>query len=233
MVSHTPSAVDDATADITVSLLLNCSRNILAGHDNVRAGRWKYGVRMGTDIQNKVLGIVGAGGIGRTVAKRMAGFDMKKIQYYNRTRLSDKVEKQYGLVYVDFDTLLKTSDIISVHCPLNEETYHLLSYKEFAAMKDNVIIINTSRGKVVHEIALVNALERGKVLSAGLDVFEEEPKISPGLLSHPRCVLLPHMGTFTNESSYKMEKLVLDNMISAIEHQTLLTPVVEHRKFFK
>lgn len=99
-------------------------------------------------------------------------------------------------------------------------------------MKDNVILVNTARGKVINEAALVNALERGKVLAAGLDVFEDEPKISPGLLSHPRSVLLPHIGTFTNESQYKMEKLVLDNMVAALENNTLLTPVSEHKHFF-
>jgi D-3-phosphoglycerate dehydrogenase len=137
------------------------------------------------------------------------------------------------LTYADFETLLQTSDIISVHCPLNQATTHLIDYKEFAMMKDNVILVNTARGKVINEAALVNALERGKVLSAGLDVFEDEPQVSAGLLSHPRSVLLPHIGTFTNESQYKMEKLVLDNMIAALENDTLITPVPEHKKFFQ
>ncbi|RCH87044.1 hypothetical protein CU098_009486, partial [Rhizopus stolonifer] len=202
MVSHTPLAVDDATADIAAILILNCCRNVMAASENLRQGRWRNGVRMGIDPQNKVLGIIGAGGIGRTLAKRMSGFDLKKVQYYNRSRLSEELEKEYNLHYVDFETLLKTSDIISVHCPLNASTTHLISYKEFTLMKDNVIIVNTARGKVINEAALVNALERGKVLSAGLDVFEEEPKVSPGLLAHPRSVLLPHIGTFTNEKEY-------------------------------
>jgi D-3-phosphoglycerate dehydrogenase len=100
-------------------------------------------------------------------------------------------------------------------------------------MKESVIIVNTARGKVINETALVGALERGQVLAAGLDVFEEEPKISPGLLSHPRCVLLPHIGTFTNESMYKMEKLMVDNLVAALEHDTLITPVPEHKHFFE
>ncbi|KAG2234909.1 D-isomer specific 2-hydroxyacid dehydrogenase [Thamnidium elegans] len=233
MVSHTPIAVDDATADIAAILILNCHRNVLAASENLRQGRWRNGVRMGVDPQGKVLGVLGAGGIGRTLAKRMFGFDLKKIQYYNRSRLSEELEKEYHLQYVDFETLLKTSDIISVHCPLNASTTHLISYKEFAMMKDNVIVVNTARGKVINEAALVNALERGKVLAAGLDVFEQEPKISAGLLSHPRSVLLPHIGTFTNESQYKMERLVLDNMVAALEQDTLLTPVPEHKHFFK
>ncbi|KAK4513256.1 uncharacterized protein ATC70_011824 [Mucor velutinosus] len=231
MVSHTPMAVDDATADIAAILILNCCRNVLAASENLRQGRWRNGVRMGVDPQGKVLGILGAGGIGRTLAKRMSGFDLAKVQYHNRSRLDPELEQ--GMEYVDFETLLKTSDIISVHCPLNANTTHLINYREFTLMKDGVIIVNTARGKVINEAALVNALERGKVLSAGLDVFEEEPKISPGLLAHPRCVLLPHIGTFTNGSQYKMEKLVLDNLVAALEQDTLLTPVPEHKQFFK
>lgn len=231
MVSHTPVAVDDATADIAAILILACCRNIIAASDNLRQGRWRNGVRMGTDPEGKTLGVLGAGGIGRTLAKRMSGFDLKKIQYYNRNRLPKELEGD--MEYVDFDTLLKTSDIISVHCPLNAATTHLLSFREFAMMKQNVIIVNTARGKVINETALVNALERGQVLAAGLDVFEEEPKVSPGLLAHPRCVLLPHIGTFTNESQYKMEKLVLDNLVAALDKDTLLTPVPEHKKFFQ
>ncbi|OBZ87339.1 putative 2-hydroxyacid dehydrogenase UNK4.10 [Choanephora cucurbitarum] len=232
MVSHTPFAVDDATADIAAILILNCCRNVLAASDNLRQGRWRNGLRMGIDPQGKTLGIIGAGGIGRTLAKRMSGFDLAKIQYYNRHRLPEELEKESNLHYVDFETLLKTSDIISVHCPLNANTTHLINYKEFTLMKDNVIIVNTARGKVINEAALVNALERGKVLSAGLDVYEQEPKISAGLLAHPRSVLLPHIGTFTNESQYKMEKLALDNVLAALEKDTLLTPVAEHKSFF-
>jgi D-3-phosphoglycerate dehydrogenase len=233
MVSHTPLAVDDATADIAALLILACCRNMMQAADNLRQGRWRNGVRMGIDPQGKVLGVLGAGGIGRTLAKRMSGFDLARTQYYNRHRLPEDIENEYGLTYVDFETLLKTSDIISVHCPLNAATTHLLNYREFSLMKTGVVLVNTARGKVINEAALVNALERGKVLAAGLDVFEEEPKVSAGLLSHPRCVLLPHIGTFTNESQYKMEKLVLDNMVAALEQDTLLTPVPEHKAFFQ
>ncbi len=107
------------------------------------------------------------------------------------------------MTYVDFETLLNTSDIISVHCPHTPQTTHLLDYKEFTMMKKGVIIVNTARGKIINEGALVKALERGQVLAAGLDVFEQEPVVHPGLLSHPRCILLPHIGTFTAESQYK------------------------------
>ncbi|KAG0784036.1 hypothetical protein G6F16_009273 [Rhizopus arrhizus] len=212
-VSHTPMAVDDGTADIAVILILACCRNMIAARDNLRKGRFRHGLSMGTDVQGKVLGIIGAGGIGKTLAKRMAGFDLKQIQYYNRNRLHKE-------------------DIISIHCPHTAQTTHLIDYKEFTYMKKDVIIVNTARGKVINEAALVKALERGQVLAAGLDVFEEEPKVHPGLLTHPRSVLLPHIGTFTRQSQHKMEKLVLDNLVAALEHDTLLTPVPEHRKYF-
>ncbi|KAG0743339.1 hypothetical protein G6F23_006099 [Rhizopus arrhizus] len=195
-VSHTPMAVDDATADVAAILILACCRNVIAASDNLRLGRFRNGLTMGTDPQGKVLGIIGAGGIGRTLAKRMSGFDLKKIQYYNRHRLSKEVEEKYNMTYVDFETLLNTSDIISVHCPHTPQTTHLLDYKEFTMMKKGVIIVNTARGKIINEGALVKALERGQVLAAGLDVFEQEPVVHPGLLSHPRCVLLPHIARF-------------------------------------
>lgn len=143
------------------------------------------------------------------------------------------MEKQYNVTYVDFETLLKTSDIISVSVPLNKATTHLLSFREFALMKRGVVVVNTARGKVINETALVQALETGKVLSAGLDVYEDEPKVHPGLLTHPRSVLLPHIGTYTNESQTKMEDLVMDNLVSALTKNTLITPVPEHRHFFK
>ncbi|KAI7899007.1 uncharacterized protein BX663DRAFT_442027 [Cokeromyces recurvatus] len=233
MVSHTPIVVNEATADIAALLILMCCRNALAASDNLRRGYWHHGVRMGIDPEGKTLGIIGAGGIGCTLAKRMAAFDMK-IQYHNRHRLPIEKEKELNLTYVDqLETLLRTSDIISVHCPHDPATTtHLLSYHEFGLMKEGAIVINTARGKVIHEAALVMALERGQVLAAGLDVFEDEPQISPGLLAHPRCVLLPHIGTYTNETQYKMEKLVLDNLIAALENNTLITPVPEHKPFF-
>ncbi|KAI8337618.1 D-isomer specific 2-hydroxyacid dehydrogenase [Chlamydoabsidia padenii] len=232
MVSHTPSAVDNATADIAATLILNCCRNAYQAEHNLRQGRFRHGVSMGIDPEGKILGILGLGGIGKTIAKRMSGFEMNMI-YHNRTRLSTEVEKQLNVTYVDFETLLKTSDIISVSVPLNKATTHLLSFREFAMMKKGVVVVNTARGKVINETALVQALESGKVLSAGLDVYEEEPKVHPGLLTHPRSVLLPHIGTFTNESQKKMEDLVLDNLVSALTKNTLITPVPEHRSFFQ
>ncbi|KAI8146007.1 D-isomer specific 2-hydroxyacid dehydrogenase [Fennellomyces sp. T-0311] len=232
-VSNTPAAVDAATADIAVILILSTFRNTTQSEKNLREGRWKHGVALGNDPEEKVLGILGMGGIGKAVAKRMAGFDMK-IQYHNRTRLTPEVEKQYNATYVDFDTLLRTSDCIYVSVPLNKATYHLLDAPQFAIMKDGAIVVNTARGKVINEAAMVGALETGKLAAVGLDVFEGEPDvIHPGLLTHPRSVLLPHIGTGTKETMYKMEVVCLNNFEAALVSNTLVNPIPEHKKFFQ
>lgn len=145
------------------------------------------------------------GGIGREVATRARAFGMK-IQYHNRSKLDLSLEK--GAEYVSFEELMKTSDVISLNCSLRAETVGIVGKKEFALMKKGVVIINTARGKLIDEAALVDALEEGKVFSAGLDVYEEEPKINEGLLSNPNVVLLPHIGTATKET--QVYPLLLD-----------------------
>ncbi|KAI9479548.1 D-isomer specific 2-hydroxyacid dehydrogenase [Zychaea mexicana] len=232
-VSNTPTAVDAATADVACLLILSAFRNSTQAERNLREGRWRHGVTMGNDPEGKTLGILGLGGIGKAVAKRMAGFDMK-IQYHNRTRQSPEVEKQYNATYVDFETLLRTSDCIFVSIPLNKATYHLLDSPQFTMMKDGVVIVNTARGKVINESALVNALENGKVSAVGLDVFEGEPKvIHPGLLAHPRSVLLPHIGTYSQETMYKMDVVCLQNFEAALTSNTLVNPIPEHKHLFQ
>ncbi|KAI9264400.1 D-isomer specific 2-hydroxyacid dehydrogenase [Phascolomyces articulosus] len=232
-VSNTPSAVDAATADIACTLILSAFRNSSQAERNLREGRWRHGVSLGHDPEGKTLGILGLGGIGKAVAKRMHGFDMK-IQYHNRSRQSPEVEDQYHATYVDFETLLKTSDCIYVSVPLSKATYHLLDSPQFAMMKQGVVIVNTARGKIIHERALVNALETGKVSAVGLDVFEGEPDvIHPGLLAHPHCTLLPHIGTYSQETMYKMELLCLQNFDAALTKDTLVTPIPEHKHFFQ
>ncbi|KAG2178482.1 hypothetical protein INT44_001634 [Umbelopsis vinacea] len=230
-VSNTPGAVDTATADIAMILLLNACRNITQSEKNLKEGRWNAGIFMGTNPEGKKLGILGMGGIGKAIAQRAYGFEMQ-IQYHNRSRLPEEVEEKYHATYVDFETLLKTSDIISVSVPLSKETTHLLAAREFAKCKDGVIIVNTARGKVIDEAALVKALESGKVSAVGLDVFEEEPKIHPGLLTHPRATLLPHVGTNTLETELMMEQLTLKNTEASLTTDKLLTPIPEHKQYF-
>jgi D-3-phosphoglycerate dehydrogenase len=149
-----------------------------------------------------------------------------KIQYYNRKRLSPAQEKVAGdAKYVSFDELLATSDVISLNLPLNPQTRHIISHAEFAKMKDGVVIVNTARGAVMDEAALAEALESGKVASAGLDVYEDEPEIHPGLMKNENVLLVPHMGTHTYETQKSMEILVIDNIRSAITKGELLTSV--------
>jgi len=224
-VSSTPKAVNNATADIAIFLLLGALRRIHSPYTAVRNSQWRgSSFQLGYDPQHKVLGILGMGGIGREVATRARAFGMK-IQYYNRSQLSPDLEQ--GAKYVSFEELLKTSDVLSLNCSLRKETIGIIGKKEFEIMKKGVIIINTARGKLIDEAALVAALDSGKVFSAGLDVYEEEPKINEGLLKNPNVVLLPHIGTATMETQRDMELLVLENMKTAVTEGQLVTQVSE------
>lgn len=224
-VSSTPVAVNGATADIAIFLLLGALRRIHNPYAALRAGKWRGpDFQLGYDPKNKLLGILGMGGIGQEVAIRAHAFGMK-IQYYNRSRLSP--EKEQGASYVTFEELIKTSDVLSLNLSLNKETTGIIGKKEFGMMKKGVVIVNTARGKLIDEGALVAALEEGKVFSAGLDVYEEEPKIHEGLMNNPNVVLLPHIGTGTMETQKDMELLVLDNIKSALETGALITQVPE------
>jgi len=224
-VSSTPVAVNNATADIAIFLMLGALRRVHIPYTAIRSSKWRGpSPQLGYDPQQKILGILGMGGIGREVATRARAFGMS-IQYYNRTRLAPELEK--GAKYVSFEELMKTSDVISLNCSLRKETVGIIGRKEFAMMKEGVVVVNTARGKLVDEQALVDALEEGKVFSAGLDVYEEEPKVHEGLLNNPNVVLLPHIGTATKETQRNMELLVLENMKSAVEKGTLVTQVPE------
>ncbi|KAK3323400.1 D-isomer specific 2-hydroxyacid dehydrogenase [Cercophora scortea] len=227
-VSNTPSAVDDATADMAMFLLLGALRNLAVGMASLRAGQWRGATppALGHDPQGKVLGILGMGGIGRNMAKKALAFGMK-IRYSNRTRLDPSVEKEIEAEYVDFKTLLAESDVLSLNLPLNSNTRRIISSNEFAAMKKGITIVNTARGGVMDEAALVEALSSGQVNSVGLDVYEEEPKIHPGLLENPRVLLVPHMGTYTVETHQKMEEWAISNVAMALESRQLRSIVPE------
>jgi len=227
-VSSTPIAVNEATADVAIFLMLGALRRITIPFQAVRQGQWRgktFG--LGHDPKGKILGILGMGGIGQAVATRAKAFGMT-IQYHNRNPLP-KHEAQ-GAEYVSFDELLATSDVLSLNLALNKSTRHIISAAEFAKMKDGIIIVNTARGPIIDEAALVQALKDGKVFSAGLDVFEEEPKIHPGLIEDERVVLLPHVGTATWETQKDMELLVLENLKAAAQGKELLTLVPEQKR---
>ncbi|PMD48690.1 hypothetical protein L207DRAFT_14450 [Hyaloscypha variabilis F] len=227
-VSNVPTAVDDATADTNMFLILGALRGFNTSMMALRNGHWKGSPPppLGHDPQGKVLGILGMGGIGRNLKKKAEAFGMT-VQYYNRSKLSEELSG--GAKYVSFEELLKTSDILSLNLPLNKQTRHIISTKEFEQMKKGVVIINTARGAVMDEAALVVALEKGQVWSCGLDVFEEEPKVHSGLIANPHVMLVPHMGTWTVETQTKMEIWCIDNVRSAIEKGKLMSPVGEQK----
>ncbi|OAT10562.1 D-3-phosphoglycerate dehydrogenase [Blastomyces gilchristii SLH14081] len=226
-VSSTPVAVAPATADVAIFLMIGALRQLWTPLSAVRAGEWRGETVLGNDPQGKVLGILGMGGIGKEVAHRAKAFGMKVI-YHNRKRADPEPE---GTEYVTFDALLSRSDVISINCTLTDQTRHIIREREFAKMKTGVVIVNTARGAVIDEKALVEALGT-KVASVGLDVYEHEPKIEPVLREHPRAFLLPHIGTFTRETQKKMEELVLRNLRSCLEHDILITMVPEQRMVF-
>jgi len=205
--------------------MLGALRRIHNPYTAIRNKQWRGpSPQLGKDPQGKLLGILGMGGIGREVASRARAFGMK-IQYHNRTRLPSELEQ--GAKYVSFEELVRTSEVFSLNCSLRKETVGIIGRKELEEMREGVVIINTARGKLIDEQALVDALESERVWSVGLDVFEEEPVVNEGLIRNPNTVLLPHIGTATVETQRNMELLVLENIRSALETGELVTQVPE------
>ncbi|KAF9163638.1 hypothetical protein DFQ26_002294 [Actinomortierella ambigua] len=223
-VTNTPGVVSDATADTAMFLILGCLRRFSEGQTLLRQGKFMERLPRANDLAAKTIGIIGLGGIGKAIAKRANAFGML-VQYYNRRRLDIRDEAKWNVRYAAYDTLLRESDVIVVCVPLTESTRHLLSTAQFEKMKDGVVVINISRGPTIDEAALVAALDSGKVASAGLDVFEFEPRVSEGLLSHPRCTLVPHMGTHTVESTKDMENMAMRNIKKFLLHGEAISPV--------
>lgn len=218
-VVNTPDVLTGASADFTWALLLAAARRVVEGDAMVRAGRfvgWSPELLLGTEVHGKTLGIIGAGRIGQAVAKRALGFDMP-VLYHNRRRLPESVEKELKMTYVDLPTLLKEADFISLHCPLTPETRHLIGAQEFALMKPTAVLINTSRGPVIDEAALVRALKEGQIAAAGLDVFEQEPELHPGLAELPNVVLAPHIASASVETRLKMVDLVAGDVLAVLQ----------------
>lgn len=216
-VSNTPGVLTDTSADLAFTLLMAVSRRIVEADAYLRSGEWggwgplQY---LGPDIHGAVLGIVGLGRIGKAVAKRAKGFGMT-IKYWNRTRLSDEEEQREEMEYLPLDELLKFADYVSLHVAFAPETTHLISDREFRLMKPTSVLINTSRGAVVDEKALVRALKDGKIWGAGLDVFENEPSIEEELLTMKNVVLLPHLGSASFATRTKMGMMALENILAA------------------
>lgn len=222
-VTNTPGVLTETSADLAFTLLVSTARRIVEGDNFLRTGKWNgWGPLqyLGSDIYGATLGIIGLGRIGKAVAKRANGFDMK-IVYWNRTRLSEEEEKELGLSYLPFEEVLKQSDYLSVNIAYNEHTFHIIGEKEFKLMKESSIIINTARGPVIDEKALVKALQNKEIAGAGLDVYEEEPKVEPELMEMDNCVLLPHLASATIETRTKMGMIAIDNLLAKFNDQPL------------
>jgi glyoxylate reductase len=220
-VTNTPEVLTDATADLAWALLLAAARRIVEADKFVRSGEyWKTGtgwhplMMLGYHVTGKTLGIIGMGRIGQAVARRAKGFGMR-ILYYQRHRLPEELERELGAQYVDLETLLRESDFVTIHVPLTRETCHMIGERELKMMKRTAVLVNTARGAVIDEVALVRALKEGWIAAAGLDVFEREP-IPP---DHPltkleNVVLAPHIGSATYETRAAMAELVARNLIA-------------------
>jgi glyoxylate reductase len=218
MVTNTPGVLDDATADFAFTLLMSAARRVVEADNFTRSGGfrgWAIDMMLGQDVFGATLGIVGVGRIGRGVAHRAKGFNMR-VLYYDPQPLPREAEEQLGATRVDLNRLIAESDFISVHVPLTQETLHLLSTAQFNAMKRTAILVNTSRGPVVDEAALVEALNARKLAGAGLDVYEREPAVHPGLLSMPNVVLAPHIASATVRTRSEMSAMAARNMATAV-----------------
>lgn len=216
LVTNIPDVVTDSTAELTMGLMVDVMRRISETDRLLRRGdssSWGMLNNLGRVLYGKELGIVGMGRIGRAVAKRASAFGMR-ISYYNRKRLDPIIEMELDVAYKRLDDLLKAADVLSIHTPLTNETKHLIGERELSIMKPGAYLINTARGAVIDEKALVNRLAEGKLAGAGLDVYEGEPHISPGLLKMDNVVLTPHIGTNTIETSLHMTKESAQNIIN-------------------
>ncbi len=251
-VTNTPDVLTDATADLTWALILSVTRRLIEADSFLRSGKfagWDFDMLLGTGLTGKTLGLIGYGRIGKAVARRATGFGMK-VNYCGRDDIAYRDDPQYNAHMIarqsatsplnqsarmdglaarrmTFNQLIEISDVISLHVPLATTTHRLINAATFARMKPTVFLINTARGSIIDEAALVEALQQGQIAGAGLDVFEHEPKVSEPLLVMPNVVLLPHIGSATRETRTAMAMLAVENVIDALsgrEPRTVVRP---------
>ncbi|GAB4512764.1 MAG: D-glycerate dehydrogenase [Sulfuricaulis sp.] len=218
MATNTPGVLDDSTADFTWALILATARRVTEAEQYLRAGQWsgwKLKQFLGVDVHHATLGILGMGRIGQAVARRARGFDMN-VLYHNSRRLSAEVEKSCHAAYVSMDELLSRADILTVHTPYSPATHHLLGTAQFAKMKPGAMLINAARGGVVDDAALIDALKRGSIAAAGLDVFENEPALHPDFLKLGNVVLTPHIASSSEATRRRMAMLAAENLVAAL-----------------
>lgn len=230
-VTNTPGVLTETTADMAWALLLAAGRRVVEGDRLVRTRQWQgWGPLqlLGGDVTGATLGLIGLGRIGRAMVPRAKGFDMD-VMYWNRTRLSADQEASLGVTYGQLEDVLRQSDFISIHVALNEQTRHLIGPAEFAVMKPNACLINTARGPIVDEQALVAALQDGIISSAGLDVYEHEPLLEPELYEMPNVVVAPHLGSATIGTRTKMGNMAVENCLAVCRGErpaNLLNPEI-------
>jgi len=236
MLTNTPGVLTDTTADFAFTLLMSAARRVAEADRYVRDGKfteWKLDLFLGQDIHHATLGILGLGRIGMGLARRARGFEMKVI-YHDEIRAKPDLEKEYGLTFCDRETVLRESDFVSLHVPLLPSTRHLINAQALGLMKKTAILVNTSRGPVVDEGALAEALEKGQIAGAGLDVYEYEPKVHPKLMALPNVVLAPHIASASVATRTNMALLAVENCLAGLAGQTppnLLNPdVLKNRR---
>ncbi len=218
VVTNTPGILTEATAELAFALILASARRVVDLDRRTRAGEWTCWAPLlflSREVSGKTLGVVGLGRIGRAVARRAKAFGMK-VLYHNRARLGAAEERDLGVEYAEKDELLGTADFVSLHVPLSDETRHLIGTRELGLMKPTAYLVNTSRGPVVDEAALVETLREKRIEGAGLDVYENEPVLAPGLTSLDNVVLMPHVGSATVETRMKMARMAAEHLLAGL-----------------
>jgi glyoxylate reductase len=227
VVTNTPDVLTDTTADFAWALLMAAARRVVEADRHARSGAWttwKWDLLWGLDVHGKTLGVLGFGRIGRAVARRALGFDMR-ILYHDVARSAPDVERELKATFVDKDTLLREADFVSLHVLLSEETRHLIDERALRSMKKTAVLVNAARGPIVDEAALAQALGEKWIAAAGLDVFEDEPMIHPGLLPLTNVVLAPHIASASYDTRLAMSALAVKNCLAVLEGKPALTPV--------
>jgi glyoxylate reductase len=227
VVTNTPDVLTETTADFAWALLMATARRVVEADRFARSGqwhRWQWDLLWGADVYGKTLGLVGFGRIGRAVARRALGFNMR-VLYQDAVRADAAVERELSVSREALETVLREADFVSLHTPFLPETRHLMNERTLRLMKKSAILVNASRGPVVDEAALVRALQEGWIAGAGLDVFEEEPKIHPGLIPLTNVVLAPHIASASSDTRVAMAMLAVRNCLAVLEGKPPLTPV--------
>ena len=221
-VTNTPNVLHETTADLTWAMILGTARQIVSADRYTREGKfqgWGAKLFLGGDVYVKTLGIIGLGEIGRSVARRAIGFNMRTL-YHQRNRLPKEEEKKLNVEYATFEKILRESDFLTLHVPLTEETEYMIGNDEIALMKKTAYLIHTARGKVIDDYALVAALREDRLAGAALDVYEDEPELTEGMRELDNLMILPHIGSASFETRDKMALLVADNILDALEGKT-------------